>query len=248
MGSVRRGGNRGFFLYLGLNVIVSAVTVLGVLSLWDRRAAPDPTPFPTATIDAAAILASAVPTATETLVPTATPHVYRVQPNDSLFGIALQLGVSLTDLMELNELNETSVLDVGQILLVPTPGGPGSAPPTEVGPTTTPTPPASAEAPLVVLVGVSGVDDLEEEAIQVLNTGGVAAMAGWTLEDGRGAVFVFPEFTLHRGAVSVHTRAGQDTVIDLFWGLDESLLSPGTTITLRDAAGMIQSTFTIPPP
>jgi hypothetical protein len=72
-------------------------------------------------------------------------------------------------------------------------------------------------------------------------------MAGWTLEDGRGAVFVFPEFTLHRGAVSVHTRAGQDTVIDLFWGMDESLLSPGTTMTLRDAAGMIQSTFTIPP-
>ncbi|MBM2843831.1 MAG: hypothetical protein HW404_1668 [Anaerolineales bacterium] len=131
MGSVRRGGNRGFFLYLALNVIVSAVTVLGVLTLWDRQSVPDPTPFPTATIDAAAILASAVPTATETLVPTATPYVYRVQPNDSLFGIALQLGVSLTDLMELNELNETSVLDVGQVLLVPTPGSPAGAAATE---------------------------------------------------------------------------------------------------------------------
>src|SRR3989304_1843937 len=63
MGSVRRGGNRGFFLYLGLNVIVSAVTVLGVLTLWDRQSVPDPTPFPTATIDPAAILASAVPPA-----------------------------------------------------------------------------------------------------------------------------------------------------------------------------------------
>src|SRR3972149_2959595 len=77
MGSVRRSGNRGFFLYLGLNVIVSAVAVLGVLALWDRQSVPDPTPFPTATIDAAAILASAVPTAPETLIPTATPYVYR---------------------------------------------------------------------------------------------------------------------------------------------------------------------------
>jgi LysM repeat protein len=231
-----------------LNVIVSAVTVLGVLSLWDRRSAPEPTPISTATIDAAAVLASAVPTATETLIPTATPYVYRVQPNDSLFGIALQLGVSLRDLMDLNELNETSVLDVGQILLVPTPGGPGGAAPTTVsGPSATPTPPAPPEAPLVVIVGVSGVANLEQEAVQLLNSGGVAAMAGWTVEDGEGAVFFFPEFTLHRGAVSVHTRAGQDTVIDLYWGLDEPLWRPGTTITLRDGAGTIQSTFTVPP-
>src|SRR4030067_240772 len=96
------------------------------------RAPPAPPPSPTPTTDPAAILASAVPTATETLIPTATPYVYRVQPNDSLFGIALQLGVSLTDLMELNELNETSVLDVGQILLLPTPGGPAGGAPAEM--------------------------------------------------------------------------------------------------------------------
>ena len=248
MGSVRRGGNRGFFLYLGLNVIVSAVTVLGVLTLWDRQSVPDPTPFPTATIDAAAILASAVPTATETLIPTATPYVYRVQLNDSLFGIALQLGVSLTDLMDLNELDETSVLDVGQILLVPTPGGPAGAAPTEVaGPSATPTPPAPAEAPLVVIVGVSGVGNLAEEAVQLINNGGVAAMLGWTLDDGRGTGYVFPALNLYQGAVRVYSRAGDDTAIDLFWDLDQALLSPGTTITLRDAAGTIQSTFTIPP-
>jgi len=247
MGSVRRGGNRGFFLYLALNVIVSAVTVLGVLTLWDRRSVPDPTPFPTATIDAAAILASAVPTATETLIPTATPFVYRVQPNDSLFGIALQLGISLTDLMELNDLNETSVLDVGQILLVPTPGGPGGAAPTEAsGPSETPSPPAPAEAPAVGIVGVSGVGDLADEAVQLINNGGVAAMLGWTLEDGRGAAFVFPALNLYHGAVRVYTRAGDATAIDLFWGLDQSLWSPGSTITLRDAAGTIKSTFTIP--
>jgi LysM repeat protein len=247
MGSVRRGGNRGFFLYLGLNVIVSAVTILGVLSLWGRGSTPEPTPFPTATFDPASVLASAIPTATETLVPTATPYVYRVLPDDSLFGIALKLGVSLTDLMELNDLNETSVLDVGQVLLVPTPGGPGGPPATAAGPSATASPPPVAEAPVVVIVGVSGVGELAEESVQLLNSGGVAAMAGWTLEDGEGEIYVFPEFTLHRGAVSVHTRAGQDTVIDLFWGLDQPLWRPGKMITLRDAGEAIKSTFTIPP-
>ena len=247
MGSVRRGGNRGFFLYLGLNVIVSAVTVLGVLALWDRRQAPEPTPVPTATIDAAAVLASAIPTATETLVPTATPYVYRVKPDDSLFAISLQLGVSLNDLMELNGLTETSVLEVGQVLLVPTPGGPAVASPTTGStPAATVTPPA-AEAPVVVIVGVSGAGSLAEEAVQLINNGGVAAMAGWTIENGEGSVYMFPEFILHRGAVSVNTRAGADTVIDLFWGLDHPLWKPGTTITLRDAAGAVQSIFTIPP-
>ena len=246
MGSVRRSGNNAFFLFLGLNVLVSLVTVLAVLSIWDRRN-PAPTPVPTSTIDAASILASALPTATETLVPTATPFVYRVRPNDTLFAIALQLGVSLADLMELNGLTETSVLDVGQVLLVPTPGGPAAPSETPVPQGQgSPTAPAEAQAPQVVVVGVAGVGDLAQEAVQLINTGGVAAMASWTLDDGQGAVYLFPVFTLHKGAVSVHTRAGSDSVIDLYWGLDRALWSAGKTITLRDTAGTVQSTFTIP--
>src|SRR3989304_10084257 len=94
MGSVRRSGNNAFFLFLGLNVLVSLVTVLAVLSVWDRRNA-EPTPVPTSTIDAASILASALATAPGTLCPAATPFVYRVQPKDTPFALALQLGVFL---------------------------------------------------------------------------------------------------------------------------------------------------------
>jgi len=243
MGSVRRGGSRGFFLYLGLNVIVSAVTILGILALWDRRSTPPPTPPATPTLDPAAILASAIPTPTETLVPTATPYVYRVQPGDTLFAIALELGVSLTDLMALNDLTETSVLDVGQELLVPTPGGP--PPPTATQAVATETP-ATAQAPSVAIVGVSGAGDLATEAIQIINSGGGAAMAGWTLEDGQGNVYVFPALTLYRGAIRVRTGAGADTVIDLYWGLDHAVWTPGKTATLRDATGVVVSTFNIP--
>jgi LysM repeat protein len=247
MGSVRRSGNNSFFFYLGLNIVVSLVTVLAVLSLWDRRRAePVPTPLPTATVDAAARLASAVPTATETLIPTATPHVYKVKPNDTLFGIALELGVSLTDLMEANDLTETSVLDVGQVLVVPTPGGTRATPTPAAEEVATNTPQTTPEAPQVVIVGVTGVGDLDTEAVQIANNGGGAAMVGWTLEDGQGSVFVFPELTLYHGAIRVDTRPGADTVVDLYWGLDHPLWSSGRSITLRDASGALQSTFTIP--
>lgn len=246
MGSVRRGGSNSFLLFLGLNIIVSLVTVLAVLTYWDQRRPEAATAIPTATVDAAARLASAVPTATETLIPTPTPHVYRVKPNDTLFAISLELGISLTELMEANGLTETSVLDVGQELIVPTPGGSVATGTPAPQSTEAPTTPAPAEAPRVTIVGVAGVGSLAEEAVQLINSGGTAAMEGWMLEDGQGNVCLFPAFTLHKGAVSVNTRVGTDTVIALYCGFERAWWNPGKTITLRDATGAIQSTFTLP--
>jgi hypothetical protein len=175
---------------------------------------------------------------------------YTVRPNDTLFGIALQLGVSLEDLLELNDLTETSILDVGQILLVPTeePSGTTAAPATRTQPPppSTVTPNADAQAPRVEITGVDGAGILENERVHLVNTGGVAAMQGWTLEDGRGNVYLFPDFTLYNGAVVVHTRGGTDTVIDLYWGLTEPVWLPGALVTLRDAEANVQSTFAIP--
>ncbi len=118
--------------------------------------------------------------------------------------------------------------------------------PAPVTPQETVTPDSDAQAPRVEIRGVSGAGNLEDEAVRLLNTGGVASMAGWTLDDSDGRVYVFPAFTLHRGAVSVHSKAGTDTVIDLYWGLSEAVWSPGKIITLRDAEGNVQSTFEIP--
>ena len=179
MGSVRRASGNQFVLYLILNVIVSMATVLLVLFLWDRARPQSTPPPPTPTVDAAAIVASAMPTSTSTLVPTPTPVTYTVRSNDTLFGIALELGVSLEDLMAANDLTETSILDVGQVLLVPTEESPAS---TAAPPTTTPAPAISTvtqdrsgAAPRVEITGVDGAGDLGEEKVFLLNTGGVAA-------------------------------------------------------------------------
>jgi LysM repeat protein len=248
MGSVRRTTWRQYLAYIAMNIVVSALTVIVVLALWDRRA-PAASPTPSPTVDIAARVASAKPTTTPTIAPTATPVTYTVQEGDSLYTIALDLGIALEDLMDANGLTDPNRLEIGQELIVPQPGdgsgGPTATPkPSPIPPTVTPN--SQPEAPRVEIRGVDGAGTLETETIRLLNAGGVAAMAGWTLEDDQGNVYVFPAFTLHNGAVSVHTRGGTDTVIDLYWGLGKPVLLPGKVITLRDAAGAVQSTFTIP--
>ena len=243
MGSVRRSTWRQYLPFLILNVVVSAITMLAILTLWDRGVSVDP-PTPTPTMPAVAVAASAVPSPTATIRPSPTPHTYTVQPGDTMNAIALELGVSVEALMDENDLVDPDTLSAGQVLLVPEGGEVAQDP--EPSATARPTEAAAGEGPQVEIRGVSGSGDLESEVVRLLNSGGTAHMQGWTLEDGQGHVFTFPDFTLHSGAVSVHTKSGTDTVIDLYWGQPEPVWTPGKTITLRNAEGDVQSTFQIP--
>lgn len=72
-------------------------------------------------------------------------------------------------------------------------------------------------------------------------------MAGWTLGDGEGNEYQFPSFTLYNGGgVNIYSRAGSDSVINLYWGMDRPLWEPGKVITLRDHSGGVVSTFAVP--
>lgn len=250
MGTVRRPRSNEYLVFLLLNVIVSAVTVTVVLLLFGHARAPE-TSGPTPTMDIAAQVASAVPTPTVTPVPPPTPVTYTVRPGDTLFGIASELGVEVQDLMAANGLSNPDTLDIGQVLVVPqveggTAGGVGSSPATAE---TAATPNPDTGAPQVEIREVTGAGDVEGEMVFLVNRGGQVQMAGWRLEDGRGNAYIFPNFVLHNsGGVSLHTRAGRDTPIDLFWNLDQAIWLPGTTITLRDADGNVHSTFEIPRP
>ena len=251
MGSVRRTTSNQYLAFLGLNVIVSAVTVTIVLLIGGRGGARShPTPTPTPTMDIAAQVASAVPTATATLPPSPTPATYTVQPGDTLFGISRDLGIDLEALMAANGLTDPNTLSVGQVLQIPEiEGGSGAqpGPQPQITPQATVTPNPDAQAPRVEIREVSGAGVLERETVLLLNRGGQADMAGWTLDDGRGNRYTFPSFVLHNnGAVSIHTGPGRDTAIDLHWGMDRSLWSAGSLMTLRDASNAVQSTFDIP--
>jgi tRNA A-37 threonylcarbamoyl transferase component Bud32 len=127
----------------------------------------------------------------------------------------------------------------GAPMLTPTPKV------SSIRPSDTPNP--DSQAPGIEIREVTGAGDLEGERVLLVNTGGAASMAGWTLGDGRGHQFVFPDLVLYAGgAVSVHTGSGADTAADLYWGLDEAIWFSGLAITLRDAGGEQHSTFLIP--
>ncbi|TFH33450.1 MAG: LysM peptidoglycan-binding domain-containing protein [Anaerolineales bacterium] len=243
VGSVRRATWRQYLLYLGLNVLVSAFTILIVLSLWDRR---DRSPLvtPTATTDVIGQVASVVPTITPIPAPSLTPHTYTVRVGDTLSDIAGTLDVSVEALMSANRLQNANALTAGQVLIIP--DGEPSGSTSDSTPTPTRTSADSGQGE-VVINAIDAPGNLELEAVRLLNAGGEVSMAGWTLDDGQGQVFTFPDFTFYStGAIDIHTRAGTNTTIDLYWGLDEAVWTAGKTIYLRDASSNLQSTFTIP--
>jgi LysM repeat protein len=245
MGSVRRASWKPYLIYLAINVAVSAVTVLIVISIFGggRR---EPAPTPTATIDVLAQVDRAVPTMTPTTAPSPTPHTYTVRVGDTLSDIAEFLDVSVEALMTANRLADANALTAGQVLIVPE-GESAALGSTPLPASTNPVEPSPAAVGQVVINAVESAGNLQSESVRLLNTGGEVSMAGWRLEDGAGHTYTFPEFTFYStGAIDVHTRQGTDTTIDLYWGLQDPLWVPGKVITLRDSSGAIQSNFKIP--
>lgn len=95
---------------------------------------------------------------------------------------------------------------------------------------------------------VIGAGDLESERVLVKHVGDEEVLlVGWQMQDEDGNVFEFPALTMFSGgAVTVHTKAGDSNVVDLYWGLAESIWSEGETVTLLDPNGNVQAVFQVP--
>ena len=247
MGSVRRSNWKRFIPYIILNIIVSVGAVLLVLFFWSRRPTP-PKLTPTATMDIAEEIDSMRPTATATLPPSPTPNVYIIKPGDTLFAIAIEYEIPVDVLMAANGLSNADELSIDQVLIIPSDEWVAAYREKRVGARSdgTATPTVIVDPPEVRIIGVEGAGTLEEEAIRILNSGGVAYMSGWRLDDGDGHIYIFPTFTLHSGAFNLNIGPGNDSPIDLYWGLEEPILSPGKILKLLDTSGEVQSTFEIP--
>ncbi|MBQ7612753.1 MAG: LysM peptidoglycan-binding domain-containing protein [Spirochaetaceae bacterium] len=73
-------------------------------------------------------------TSTSSKSSTQTVQTYTVQKGDTIYGIAKKYGVSQADILNLNNLNAKSIIQVGQKLLIPNAvkGTPQATPPVEV--------------------------------------------------------------------------------------------------------------------
>lgn len=244
---------RRFTPYLALSIVVNVLVTLAVLWIWDRNRprivveAPPPAATAPANATIAGLVRSATPTAGR---PTATVHT--VVPGDTLGTIAVRYGVSLEDLMAANNLVDPNILSVGQTLMIPIGGlePTPTEPPADV-PTTTPipsaTPDADAPDPEVSISRVQSPGVLNEETVVVINTGGPLELTGWTLRSADGTEYTFPSLTLFQGgAVNVHTRSGDNSVVDLYWGLTAPAWTSGARILLSDQTGELQAEYTIP--
>jgi LysM repeat protein len=202
----------------------------------------------------------------EQLLPTSTVEVitYYVQSGDTLGTIAAAYDTTVADILAVNDIDDPDQLFVGQKIFIPTGPLPTQAPPMTITPTLTPTLTATLPAtagpqptatltpqgqPAGMLIDtVIGAGDLDSERVLLKRTGsGELALAGWRLSDEDEHVFTFPQLTLYQdGAVNVYTRLGQDTVVDLYWGLSSPVWESGETVTLYDTQGEARASFTIP--
>lgn len=263
------------FYYLFINVLVSACATVAVLTIWDRVRAPDVGPVAQVPQDSApasgdnspanaslsaqntgAAPAAPEPTATEEAPdePSRSTFEYAVQSGDTLAILAGRFDVTIEEIIAVNDMDDPNRLEIGQILNIP--GQPEDAPLETENPAedTQPPPAATGEAPSaqgnsqVVVDSVIGAGDLNSERVLVKNSGaGELSMQGWQLLEEEGEVFTFPRLTLFAdGAVYVHTRAGQPTVVDLYWGLDAPVWVTGETVVLLDDLGEVRATYRVP--
>jgi LysM repeat protein len=238
MGSWKR-----LLFYLLLNVLVSAVTVLTVLYIWERNQAPNgaglnlPQPF------------ANVPTSSSQSGGTGGAPadsgnmVHTVQFGDTLDSIAQLYGVTLEALMEANEISDPAAIGVGQALAIPANTN-GSNPSASTGEA----PVYSSSNPQLEIFSVVGAGDLPTERVVIRHVGEQQIpMAGWKLRSSDGDEYSFPALILYKGGtVNVHTAAGVDSVGDLYWGRAGAVWLPGNGVVLLDPQGNEHVVFTIP--
>lgn len=226
--------SKRLFFYLLLNVLISACTVLTVLVIWDQFYGP----IPRGLLPNALSAISAKPTATKPAEEPGTPQVfatptddffaYQVQEGDTFASIAEEFGVSVEELVAANGFTQSQMLGAGEVLRIPVHVGAN-----------------------VVISSVTGAGDLESEYLVLKQQGeGELSLVGWRLEDEQQHIFIFPQFPqiiLYKGGyVNIYTKSGTDSVIELFWGLNEPVWQSGETVVLRDPQGDVRATYTVP--
>ena len=101
---------------------------------------------------------------------------------------------------------------------------------------------------LVDIDGVFGVGNYELEYVLIRNLSeGSINLYQWRLTNDKGDTFIFPDLTLNKdGAVKLYSKAGINTVIELFWGSQNTIWNSGYIAVLLDNDGNVRATYEIP--
>ena len=258
--------------FILLNILVSAVTVIGVWTFLDRRQPASCTqcggaevalsPLDGITADAGATqpeLTLLDEAATPTITPVAPaptepvgPQVHIVAAGEALGGIAVQYDVSIDEIVAENGLQDANSIFVGQQLVIPSDDVPIASDPAAVEEAAVeplPTAEVVAGNSTFEISSVSGVGDISAEQILIVNTGAETAfLNGWTLSNDAGSTYTFSDIVLFGdgAGITVHSGIGENTPSDLFWGNSAPAWASGNVIVLRNAEGNLQAEFKVP--
>lgn len=155
----------------------------------------------------------------------------------------------------------------GPATATPEPTETPSPAPTTPGPTTTPSPtvsptpretatptlrptltlPPTASSARVQISAVNNPGQVTTEQVTIINTGNNVNLRGWTLSDAQGEAYTFSERLFFSNAlITIASRVGQDTSVILFMNRTAAMFESGDVVTLRDAEGVVQSSFRVP--
>lgn len=246
---------RQLLFVIVVNAMISLAIALGVVWAFEARR-PDPevlaalyTPQPTPILAAPVgqtpppPAATSIPTAPAQQEATATPkpaeeEIYIVQAGDSLLAIATRYNVTVEEIAEANNLTNPDFVFSGQRLVIPVRRQAEGSSPAE----------AAAPTQGVIIQGVEGVGNLEAEAIVIVNESNLAFnLQGWQVVRDGGPTYTFGNLPIFPGgSVRLHTAAGVDSSIDLYWGQIAALWQPGMAVRLLNAQGTEVHRYVIP--
>jgi LysM repeat protein len=251
--------------FLFLNVVISVVVVLSILFWWEGRNQVDGE-VANGAVATAGIVSGELATPNLAAPPSGTvapeltesaaadePVVHVVQSGETLNIIGARYGVTVEDIMQANGLDNPDFISAGQQLTIPVGGIPEpTVAPTEAvvaQPSPIPTEPAATGGGVISVSAVIDPGTLDSEAVQLVNGGAQQqSIQGWKVRDEDNNVYTFGNVSIFgEGAgVLLHTRSGNNTFGDLYWGLSEPAWRSGETLTLWDASEQVVATFVVP--
>lgn len=264
---------RRWLPFLGLNVLISVISVSLVIWALGKRAQPTiivVTATPAGSVPVSAPINTVAPGVTPQpgeVVPTSAPvaiasptpnsngaQSHIIESGDTISSLSIQYDISMEDIIAANpQLPNPDSLDIGQEVFIPSESA-ADALPTEapaaptIAPIATATPAPNAGVVTLAIRAVEGVGDVASERVRITNVGKAEVdLNGWTLESEDGLVYQFPSFRLYDGGgIAIFTTTGQDSITNLYWNQAAAIWKSGKIVTLRDPAGAIHSTFTVP--
>ena len=110
-----------------------------------------------------------------------------------------------------------------------------------------PSSPAQATGQLEI-TRIVGAGDLGSERIEIHHVGeSEISLQGWRLRDEDRNEYIFPNLTMvGQGAVTLFSKLGTNTVVELYWGLEATVWETGEVATLLDPDGNPQATYIVP--